>query len=638
MPNILLEGGYISLEMLCKNLSISYATGKIWVKLGKIVPEYTSEGMPFFSEDYLNELKKTIESTENGVLKSRRNKKYISGNSRYSSYISADSKNLKSLQAFLEKVEESAVELTPKAISTIIVYFARQMLAGFGCDFLVQDIIDNFGYSNSLIDKYPKLFQEELISEENEDILGFLYISLRNLDSRKSSGAYYTPTAIVKNLCKSLLQGKSLADKSVYDPCCGTGNFILHLPSGFWAENVYASDIDLMSVLIARINYALKFCVKDKDIIYSQVFQCDYLNTESKVKYDYIIGNPPWGVNFSDEEKSFLKKKYKSAVGANVESYDVVVEQALLDLADGGVLSFVLPEAFLTVKAHSPIRKYLMSNSSFKYIEYLGEVFDGVQCPSIIVQIQKNNKPFSTLGLVIKNSKREFVVSSERNVHPDCFNFLMDDQEYALIEKITSIESKITLKNRAEFALGIVTGDNKKYVSTLKTANNEVVLKGTDISKFKYTISGNYIDFKPNEFQQVAPVSSYRAKEKLFYKFISKKLVFAYDDKQTLSLNSCNILIPQIDELSIKYILAVLNSSVAQFFFEKQFNSIKVLRSHIEQIPIPFVGQNVQDEVVKLVDEIMSTDEKYDELFNILDRKIAKLYGLTESEILLIKS
>ena len=58
MPNILLEGGYISLEMLCKNLSISYATGKNWVKLGKLIPECTKEGIPFFSEDYLNELKK----------------------------------------------------------------------------------------------------------------------------------------------------------------------------------------------------------------------------------------------------------------------------------------------------------------------------------------------------------------------------------------------------------------------------------------------------------------------------------------------------------------------------------------------------------------------------------------------------
>ena len=39
----------------------------------------------------------------------------------------------------------------------------------------------------------------------------------------------------------------------------------------------------------------------------------------------------------------------------------------------------------------------------------------------------------------------------------------------------------------------------------------------------------------------------------------------------------------------MKYIMAILNSRVAQFYFKKRFNSVKVLRSHIEQIPIPFV-------------------------------------------------
>ena len=280
----------------------------------------------------------------------------------------------------------------------------------------------------------------------------------------------------------------------------------------------------------------------------------------------------------------------------------------------------------------------MMSENSIKYIEYLGDVFDGVQCPSIILQIIHNLEPFSTKGLQVKTKEKDFIIQIERKVTDECFSFLTEDKEYTLIDKILKSSNIVTLKNNADFALGIVTGDNSKYISNQKTSDNELVLKGSHLEKYRYKLSDNYIIFEPKSFQQVASIDLYRADEKLFYKFISNKLVFAYDDKQILSLNSCNILIPRLKGLSIKYIMAVLNSSVAQFFFAKQFNSIKVLRSHIEQIPIPIVEHKIQFEIEVLVDEIIhADDDNYQEKCDILDLKICKLYGLSDEEILLLK-
>ena len=627
----------VSLNELCEQLSISIATGRNWIKLGKIEVYSVVDNIPYFTREYLSDLKRSIVVGENSSLKSRRNKKYVSGNDLYSSYISENSKNIELVQNFIQTIKNLNIELTDEIISTIIVNFARPIVCSDG-DFLIQDVINNFGYSSDFIDKYFDLLDVKLIDEPNEDILGLLYISLKNLGDRKSKGAYYTPTSIVKKLIASVFDNVDCKNKSVLDPCCGTGNFILQLPESFMAENVYASDIDLMSVLISRINYSKRFKVLDKSLIYKNIFQCDYLDSKSSNKYDYIIGNPPWGVAFSVDKRQDLRKKYKSAVGANVESYDVVVEQALGELNRDGILAFVLPEAFLNVKAHKPIRQYMMSENSIKYIEYLGDVFDGVQCPSIILQIIHNLEPFSTKGLQVKTKEKDFIIQIERKVTDECFSFLTEDKEYTLIDKILKSSNIVTLKNNADFALGIVTGDNSKYISNQKTSDNELVLKGSHLEKYRYKLSDNYIIFEPKSFQQVASIDLYRADEKLFYKFISNKLVFAYDDKQILSLNSCNILIPRLKGLSIKYIMAVLNSSVAQFFFAKQFNSIKVLRSHIEQIPIPIVEHKIQFEIEVLVDEIIhADDENYQEKCNILDLKICKLYGLSDEEILLLK-
>ncbi len=628
---------FISLEKLCSQLSISVATGRNWVKLGKIKPAYMQDGACFFPEDLSAELKNRITLGENAALKSRRNKKYVSGNGFYASYISQDSKNLAIVENFVTRVNELNVAITDEIIATIIVYFARQ-LYGEVYEFLIKDIIDNFGYSEVFIKDNSELFEESFVKEDDEDILGLLYLSLRNLGDRKSTGAYYTPTTVVKRLC-SVLFTKDTQYKSVLDPCCGTGNFILQLPKSFQAKNVYASDIDLMSVLIARVNFAIKFNVLDRNLVCSNIKVCDYLVNSSDKNFDYIIGNPPWGFDFSEDKKLELKAKYESAKGSNVESYDVVVEQALSDLAVGGVLSFVLPEAFLNVKTHTAIREFLMKGNSISFVEYLGEVFDGVQCPSIIIQITCTSNSLSTKGLRVVTKNSDFVIQTERDLDSQCFSFLMNDYEYKLICKISNIENKVTLKDNSIFALGIVTGDNSRFITSEHTKENELILKGTDISKFKYKNSGNYIKFVPEEFQQVAPVEVYRAEEKLFYKFISNKLVFAYDNRQTLSLNSCNILIPQIDGLSIKYVMAILNSKVAQFFFAKQFNSIKVLRFHLEQIPIPFASQNELIEIEKLVDEILSSnDENYQNLCENLDDRICDLYGLTEDERMLLLS
>ena len=125
----------------------------------------------------------------------------------------------------------------------------------------------------------------------------------------------------------------------------------------------------------------------------------------------------------------------------------------------------------------------------------------------------------------------------------------------------------------------------------------------------------------------------YRGIEKLLYRFISEVPVFTYDDQQTLSLNSCNIVIPEIDGIEMKYVLAILNSSVASYFVTKKFNSIKLLRSHIEQIPIPIVSKDIQVAIVKKVDRIMNSSENISGLYEELDGDIMALYGLNANQI-----
>ncbi len=656
-----------TLTEVCRELSISPATGRNWIKLGKIKAEGKRGSAYVFSDEYVQRLKDELKSGGRSALKSRRNKSFISGKALYRDYISSKSVNIPAIESLISSMPKDEVcppDLCRAIIANCAVSFAMQKMelnsTSFPLKSYLEGSIDLDGFGQ-LIDDYigsaedlknyistENIPDDKFVYEPGEDILGLLYISLKNINTRKKSGAYYTPTTVVKRLLGHLFEASLMTDgqnKSLLDPCCGTGNFLLQLPPGIPKENIYGSDIDVDSVLIARINLALKYNYPSYDFWKKQLCISDFLlgkDSFSDESFDIVFGNPPWGYSFSPEENELIKEGFETATIQNPESCDLFLERAIKRLTPGGIVSFVTPQSILTVKSHSPIRTFILRSTCLSHLEYIGEVFDRVQCPSIILQLKKcaeiqeyfnpANCSFVKDSPKIYEHDRNFTIGTERAINPDCFDFLIPDEEYLLLKKLDESENNVTLKDNAIFALGIVTGANKEMLKTRKSSTNEIILKGSDIFRFSFKTPKCYITFKPEMCQQVASTEYYRAPVKLLYRFIGNHLVFAYDDKQTLSLNSCNIVIPQISGLDIKYICAVLNSRICDYYFRKKFRSVKVLRSHIETLPIPYTDEAVQKEIAGYVDEIRAAESGLTELYDKIDNRLKELYGLSDEE------
>ncbi|MCM1340046.1 MAG: N-6 DNA methylase [Muribaculaceae bacterium] len=653
------KDNYLTLAELCEELSVSRATAKNWIRLNKLFPDKVSGGECLFLQSAIDELKRTIYSGEVSVLNTRRNKSFILGNSIYKSYLNDNSENIGVIQNLLKILD--GIQLSDDNIKLLLaqcsiqLFFQREGKSlDNGCllekylrgelsigqlEPFIEPFISDNGFALEFVKSHRELFNFDYHYESGEDVLGLLYLSLKNIGSRKSHGAYYTPTSVVKRLIENLfVESENLTDKKIFDPCCGTGNFLLQLPKCLSLDNIYANDIDEISSQITKINLALYFGDYDYQKLCAHVFCSDFLELEPTVCYDYIIGNPPWGYKFSKKKQCYLKSCFDTAKGKNIESFDVVIEQSLRLLNRGGVLSFVVPESILNVKSHSAVREILIENTEFRYLEYLGNVFDGVLCPSIIMKLEYTKEKMSAEGLKVKDKDRSFIINQSREFTDKNLLFKSTDEEYNLVTKLMKSRDCITLKNNAVFALGIVTGNNSANVGSKKRAGNEPVLRGVDVEKYVINPPKNYIKSNLDGFQQVAPIEYYRAKEKLVYRFIDKQLVFAYDDNQRLSLNSCNILIPQIPGLNIKYVMAVLNSKISQFIYSKRFNSVKILRSHLEELPIPIVEPSVQDGVIKLVDELLLETESNArvKLYSEIEEKIFEIFELTKPERALI--
>lgn len=641
-----------SVDDICEILSISNATAKNWIRLGKITPDI--EGC-LFSRKYIENFIFLLKSNGDTRLKSRRNKKNVTGKILYKDYVHTSSNqrlveellDLKIIQSendLLVTLANFAVQLYYQ--SRGIHYSENNVLLdflskNFSDDFhiLIKDLLGKNTIDYVAKNKLEPVLSKRILFVKGEDTLGFVYISLQDIGYRKCSGAYYTPEKIVKKVIDQLYDNDSnLNLRTICDPCCGTGNFLLSLMAkGINPTNIYGQDIDHISVYLCRINIALMAPQMSAAELRSRIIIGNTYFETFNIKFDVVLGNPPWGSVFSNDDALKCRNLFKTAIGKNIESSDLFVEKALSMLRQNGILAFVLPESILSVATHNAARKMILDSCSFKFVSYLGNVFSGVLCPSIIIGITMDDCR-TAIGCKVTTNNKSFVISQEREFDHNTLLFNVSDKENECLRAISSIDNVAYLKGNAIFALGIVTGNNKEYVSGEKHEGYEIILKGNDILKYGIKASGNYILFMPESFQQVAPVEIYRAKEKLLYRFISEMPVFAYDDQQTLSLNSCNIVIPKIAGLDMKYVLAILNSSVAAYFISKKFNSVKLLRSHIEQMPIPVVESNTQTAIIKKVNCIMNASENISGLYADLDNDIMELFGLSSEQIKTIQT
>ena len=148
-----------------------------------------------------------------------------------------------------------------------------------------------------------------------------------------------------------------------------------------------------------------------------------------------------------------------------------------------------------------------------------------------------------------------------------------------------------------------------------------------------HIVYGRYIKYNRADFQQCAKDEFYRAKEKLVYKFVSSHLCFTYDNKQRLFLNSANILIPEVEGMSVKTVLAFLNSSLFNFLYVKRFNDLKILKGNLSTLPFPKITAEQDEKLSALVDSALGGDK---EAPKAIDNLIYSLYGFGSEEIGLI--
>ncbi len=138
---------------------------------------------------------------------------------------------------------------------------------------------------------------------------------------RHKAGQFYTPPFLVKKMIK---ESYKFGEK-VLDPCCGTGNFLIEIIKKILTSkkpdelkikainSIYGYDINPISVFITKVNFI--YLLKELSLDFNlNLFVVDSLFPEKKnpeIKFDLIIGNPPW-YTLRDIQSLTYQNKIKS--------------------------------------------------------------------------------------------------------------------------------------------------------------------------------------------------------------------------------------------------------------------------------------------------------------------------------------
>ena len=460
----------------------------------------------------------------------------------------------------------------------------------------------------------------QILKNRNDDWIGFVYQSLTAEGHRILKGLYYTKPVIVNEMLSDIhiLKGERLLD-----PCCGSGIFLLKVPHA-QMEQLYGIDNDPLAVMIAKANLMVKF---NESSVYPQIYQMDFLlhaaSALGDLRFDYIVTNPPWG---TEKGKLHASERIQSK-----EKASLFFTESFKFLNQNGIQHFLLPSSVLKIKVHADLRNFVTHETRMESLKCYRERFKGVFTNFISLKVSKKTvfgrQNYLVYGENNEISRKEFVPCDD----DFCAIPMLSDRDEAIIGKVERLRHDDL--SHSLWALGIITGNNAKVLKDRPRKGLEPIFTGKDIGKYSLKRASRYIKYNRADFQQCAKDEFYRAKEKLVYKFVSSHLCFTYDNKQRLFLNSANILIPEVEGMSVKTVLAFLNSSLFNFLYVKRFNDLKILKGNLSTLPFPKITAEQDEKLSALVDSALGGDK---EASKAIDNLISSLYGFGSEEIGLI--
>jgi len=294
------------------------------------------------------------------------------------------------------------------------------------------------------------------------------------------------------------------------------------------------------------------------------------------VKYDFVVGNPPY-VNIKlIKEKEIYKENYLTAYG-RFDLYVLFMERGINWLNPNGFLGFITSNKFTKADYGKKLRRFILDNT--RIIEYLdfgdsGVFKDATNYPCIMI-VKRTSEAYRHIPYanVIKQSDNilelisgilgfsyvdEFVeidkIEREHLPFEDAWTFA-NVKEKILVDKIQKSSNKILSEIAIGIRQGISSAADEAFVFDYTTFKKESfeeelvhpLIFGNEIKRWRIEWSGNYTIYPYSTDETLIELSKYPKIHTFLQKFkedlekrycanVQKKKWFEYDGPRAKSV------------------------------------------------------------------------------------------------------
>lgn len=320
--------------------------------------------------------------------------------------------------------------------------------------------------------------------------------------------------------------------------------------------------------------------------------------------FDIVIGNPPYVVT--------SEKIYKDYYTFDChELYAYFFEKAIHLLVPNGILSFITASLWVKGLKFEKLRTFLEKNIQLlEYVNRGDDIFDKVKMPTATMMGKKGigNWSCSELNPNIK-----------------------------IIKKMQMGRKQLYQISQIQRGLEIARGD-------VSIKGDYPCITGTLVNKYRpHTIK--YIS--QTTLLANAKDEKYFTNERILLRETGSFLMALYLNEHLYSNRSLYSILITDENYNTKFVLACLNSSLMQFYYQVKFKAEtelfpKIRIAQAKLLPIPLATQEQQAAVVSLVDKILSakrSDPKADTsaIEKQIDTIVYNLFDLSTDEIALIE-
>lgn len=337
----------------------------------------------------------------------------------------------------------------------------------------ITDTSKRDAFCRAIVNKLVE-FSFERIFTQKYDFYASLFeylIKDYNKDSGGKYAEYYTPHAVAKIMAAILVPEAvrgQVRNVSCYDPSAGSGTLLMNIAHAIGEQrcSIYSQDISQKSSSLLRLNLILNNLVHSiPNIIQGNTMLHPY-HREGKAlrKFDYIVSNPPFKMDFSDFRNELDSKEHQERFFAGVPNipkqavekmaiYQLFLQHIIHSLKPGGKAAVVVPTGFLTAQSgiDKAIRQHLVDNKMLAGVVSMpSNIFATTGTNVSIVFIDRTNThgvvllDASGLGTKVKDGKNQKTVLSEAEEDRiiATFNAKEDEDGFAIVASYGQIATK----------------------------------------------------------------------------------------------------------------------------------------------------------------------------------------------------